>query len=49
VGEPEPTLDLQAMLHRIYDAADYHLFIYQADPEPPLSAADAVWAAQLLN
>jgi hypothetical protein len=48
-GEPEPTLDLQAMLHHIYDTADYHLFIYRADPDPPLPPADAVWAAQLLN
>jgi hypothetical protein len=48
-GEPEATLDLQAIVHRIYDTAGYQLFIYDADPEPPLSAADAVWAAQLLN
>jgi hypothetical protein len=48
-GEPEPTLDLQAILHRIYDAAGYQMFLYQSDPEPPLSPADAVWAAQLLN
>jgi hypothetical protein len=25
------------------------MFLYQSDPEPPLSPADAVWAAQLLN
>ena len=48
-GEPEPTADLQAILHRIYDTADYAMFVYQADPEPPLRAADAVWAALLLN
>lgn len=47
--EPEPTLDLQALLHRIYDAGRYRLFIYDTAPEPPLRAADAVWAALLLN
>jgi Protein of unknown function (DUF4058) len=47
-GEPEATLDLQSILHRIYDAADYHLFLYRSEPEPPLSAADAAWAAQIL-
>jgi hypothetical protein len=48
-GEPEPKLDLQSLVHRIYDTGHYELFIYDSDPEPPLSAADAVWAAQLLN
>ena len=48
-GEPEPTIDLQALIHRIYDTAGYRLFIYETDPEPALSADDAVWAAQLLS
>lgn len=48
-GEAEPTADLQAILHRIYDAAGYSLFLYEAEPEPPLSASDAVWAAQILH
>jgi hypothetical protein len=48
-GETEPTVDLQAILHRIYDAAGYCMFIYDSDPDPPLRAADAVWAALLLN
>ena len=48
-GEPEPTLDLQAIVHRIYDAAGYQMFLYQSDPEPPLSVADAAWAAQILQ
>ena len=48
-GEPEPMLDLQALLHHIYDAGRYRLFVYDSDPEPPLSTADAVWAAQLLH
>jgi hypothetical protein len=48
-GEAEPTLDIQAILHRIYDAAGYAMFLYRTDPDPPLSSADAVWAAQILN
>jgi hypothetical protein len=48
-GEPEPTLNIQALIHRIYDTAGYRIFIYDSDPEPPLPPADAVWAAQLLN
>jgi hypothetical protein len=48
-GEVEPTVDLQAILHRIYDAAGYSMFLYAADPEPRLRAADAVWAAQILH
>lgn len=48
-GEPEPTLDLQAMLHHIYDTADYERFLYEDDPEPRLSVADTVWASQLVH
>lgn len=47
--EPEPLLDLQALIHRIYDAGRYRLFIYDSAPEPPLPASDAVWVAQLLH
>jgi hypothetical protein len=47
-GEPEPTLELQSILHRVHDAADYQLFLYRGAPDPPLSPADADWAAQLL-
>ena len=47
-GEPEPALDLQMILHRVYDAAGYGMSIYESDPEPPLEPADAVWAAQLV-
>lgn len=48
-GEAEPTADLQALLHRIYDAGGYGMFLYESDPEPRLSVADAVWAVQLLH
>jgi hypothetical protein len=48
-GEPEPELDLQSLIHRIYDTGHYELFIYDSEPEPPLPAGEAVWAAQILH
>jgi hypothetical protein len=41
-------LGLQAVLHRLYDSAGYEDFIYDGAPRPPLSAADAAWAAGLV-
>lgn len=46
--DPDVPLDLQALLHRVYDAADYGKYIYAGDPEPTLSAEDAAWARQFL-
>jgi hypothetical protein len=37
---------LQAVLHRVYDAAYYRDYIYDGTPWPPLSEADAAWAQQ---
>jgi len=47
-GEPDAKLDLQQILNRIYDAAGYEVYIYTGEPEPPLSAQDAVWAKEFL-
>ncbi len=41
-------LQLQALLHRVYDAARYATFIYLGEPQPELSPADAAWAKGLL-
>jgi hypothetical protein len=41
-------LDLQAVLHRVYDAAGYEKFIYDSEPVPPLRPDDAAWARQLV-
>ena len=41
-------LDLQEVLHRIYDAAGYEDYIYRTQPHPRLSAEDAAWATQLV-
>jgi hypothetical protein len=41
---PDAHVDLQAILNRIYDTSGYDSYIYQDEPEPPLSADDAEWA-----
>lgn len=41
-------LDLQQLLHRIYDAAGYEDYIYHGHPQPQLSAEDAAWARQFV-
>lgn len=46
--DPNVSLDLQAVLHRVYDAADYGKYIYGEAPQPPLSPSDAAWAQQLV-
>lgn len=48
-GHAEPTLDLQAVVHEVYDAAGYALHIYQYPPEPPLPPADAAWAEEIVR
>jgi len=42
-------LDLQAVLHGVYDRARYQDYIYKQAPYPPLSPEDAVWAAALIS
>lgn len=42
-------LNLQAVLHRVYDAAGYGDYIYKFDSSPPLSAEDQRWAAEVLT
>lgn len=46
--DPDVLLDLQAVLHRVYDAARYGSYIYDGTPEPALSPEDAEWARQFL-
>jgi hypothetical protein len=41
---PDATLDLQELLHRVYEEAGYEYYIYQGAPQPPLATEDAVWA-----
>lgn len=46
--DPDVLLDLQAVLDRAYDAADYGKYIYSETPEPPLSAEQLAWARQFI-
>ena len=39
--DPDVRLDLQAVLDRTYDAAQYGNYIYTETPEPPLSCETA--------
>jgi len=41
-------IDLQAILHHIYDAARYGNYIYDGNPQPALNTADTAWARQLV-
>lgn len=47
-GEVEPLIDLQALLHQVYDAA-YQLHIYRHPIMPALAPTDAEWGAELVK
>jgi hypothetical protein len=42
--DPDASLDLQAVLDRVYDSAGYSDYVYGLTPQPPLHPADAQWA-----
>ena len=46
--DPDARIDLKQVLDRVYDAANYQKYIYQGDPNPPLSAEDAAWVLPLV-
>lgn len=47
--DEEPVVDLQQLLHRIYDEAGYDLRLdYQQNPTPPLNEVDTEWLQQWL-
>lgn len=46
---PDAELDLQAVLHRVYDAAYYRDYIYDGSPWPPLAEEDAAWAGRVIG
>jgi Protein of unknown function (DUF4058) len=41
-------LALQDIVHRVYDAARYHSWIYSGTPQPALVPEDATWARQFV-
>lgn len=49
-GEAEPSLELNQLLHEVYDRAGYDLAVdYKRSPTPFLSESDAQWAETLLH
>jgi hypothetical protein len=49
-GEPEPEVDLGAVLAELYEQRGYDLVLdYRAESIPPLAAADTAWADGLLR
>lgn len=46
---PDATLDLSAIIHRVYDAAGYEDYLYESQPEPPLEGADLEWAQTFIR
>jgi hypothetical protein len=46
-GHIEPRLDLQTLLHKVYDDAGYEDHLYEALPEPRLPPPDDAWAANI--
>ena len=43
------TLDIQSLLHQVYDEAGYEDYLYSMTLDPPLSPADSAWAMQLVS
>lgn len=49
-GEPEPSLDLNTILHELYERAGYDLAIdYQQPPHPRLRKADQTWVESIIS
>jgi hypothetical protein len=47
-GDDDVRLDLQSILHRVYDAAGYDDYMYASEPRPRLPPEDAEWARQFI-
>jgi hypothetical protein len=46
--DPDATVNLQAILNRVYDAAGYADYIYRSQPRPPLDTESTAWARQFV-
>lgn len=47
--DPDARLDLQDVLHRVYELAGYADYVYGLTPRPPLHPEDARWAEELVS
>jgi hypothetical protein len=49
-SDPEPSLDLNAVQHALYERARFDLVLdYSKPPVPPLGEEDAAWAREILS
>jgi hypothetical protein len=48
-GDADAEIDLQNLLHSVYDAAHYEDYIYRKTPSPPLHPEDAKWAEERIG
>jgi hypothetical protein len=46
--DADARLDLQAIVHRLYDSAGYEDYIYDGVPDPPLVPDDLAWSRAFL-
>jgi len=46
-GQPDATLDLQAILDKVYDEGGFAYLIHDGAPDPPLDDEDSAWAQEL--
>ncbi|MFO0960616.1 MAG: DUF4058 family protein [Isosphaeraceae bacterium] len=46
--DPDARLDLQAALDRVYDAYGYEDFLYDNQPDPPMTPFEEAWAREIL-
>ena len=46
--DADAALNIQSLLHRVYDAGAYRKLVYQFAPIPPLTAQDAAWTETVL-
>lgn len=51
LSEPDPPvdLDLQQLLQKTFESADYGKTIYFEAPDPPLAGDDVAWARQFVS
>jgi hypothetical protein len=47
--DPDAKLDLQALLHQLYDAAGYEDYLYADEPQPALDPEQRAWAGSVLR
>ncbi len=49
LGKQDATIKLTSLFQDQFDAAAYGNYIYRGHPQPPLAAADAVWAEDVMR